>query len=510
MDNNQNIYVESLGEELSKEEVSKRLQSIPTGFDNLPTSLHGKKRLIEKVRTQWFLPEQRHLEFYENIYEVIREGYENRPESKFIEMVSITQDWLDNHKVKNFVPRPLSKKPINSFCVLGSPGMGKTTGIERVLTTCFNQVVKQPNKIQVTYLIQNCTTMKSLKALAINFFSEMDAVLGNYWTSQGMQYKRTLLDEFTKSKYTAEKLLPYMANTAAQQHLGVLVIDEINNLNSNCSNLEFQTIMNFLKNLSSAIGLPIVIAGTQEVTSKLTYNMQFARRIQGIGFPEWTRYDRNDHLHPEKKKYWSRFIRQLFRFQILHPAVELTDEIETKYFELSEGQIDKCVHLHIRLQKEAAKYLHAKGILENTPNIVSTQFIDQVDRNYFSVTRPMIKAIKSKDPSLIQHYKDLTEGLPTLVNAVAREMSLNQIAAEINDSNLSREDCEFLLTLLKSMHPEVGANNGKSGKDSIEEKTKKTLSKKSKKNEGEPTQEERLAVLETTGVSTDLPEDLHK
>src|SRR5690349_13543129 len=165
-----NPYLEALGQQLELGEFAKLVYGIPDGFlEPLPNDFNYRQILVETLGTDWFLPEPKHHRFYKDVYRVLHHSYSPRDYRTKIMAFKNTEEWLRNHKNKNWVPVPIFKKPIITVSLFGSPGMGKSHFWDKVLSRCFKQVVTLRGELQVIYLVLNCSAFNSLKALSNSF-----------------------------------------------------------------------------------------------------------------------------------------------------------------------------------------------------------------------------------------------------------------------------------------------------------------------------------------------------
>src|SRR4030095_3827319 len=205
--------------------------------------------LIERAR-EFFIPQGIHLEVEIRVSCMLRRGYMQRnplargfgPEiNSQIETLRIQQ------ARKVFLP-----SKARGFAVVGISGVGKSTTLERILqfypqVIWHSQYGDQPLILkQLVWLKLDCPKDGSIKGLCLNFFQTVDDVLGtNYY------------DRYTSSRRTVDELLPTMARVAALHCLGMLVIDEIQNLRESSSGGQSQ-MLNFFVQLENTIGVPFV------------------------------------------------------------------------------------------------------------------------------------------------------------------------------------------------------------------------------------------------------------
>jgi hypothetical protein len=443
-----NPYIDSLGPSLNFAEFFKKVYKCPKGFlQPLPSDKFKRQLIVESLIEDWFLPEPKHFAFAGDFHRILIHGYNARPESKYLQITRNTRDWLKNSKNNNWVPMAISRKPIKTVSLFGSPGMGKSSFFDHVGPTMFGKVIKQGNRLQIPFLVLNCSAFNSVKALCINFFSELDNALIQYYEVNDLEYKNPRLLEYTKPFYTAEKLQPFLANEAAQVYLGALVVDEINHLTEGDGDLE--KIVNFFKNLTRAIGVPVIFSGTQDAIHKLGINLQSIRRLVGLGMTTWDFYKKDG-------RDWNRFLTELWKFQVVDNPLLLSEEVKDTFYDLTAGVMDLTIKVHIKCQTEALNYNRN----------VDSAFIKIVYERFFSSTKKVATAIKSKDPSLKGIYKDVV-GItpPTDRSSIKKDFQdvSNKIVAM--DKNQAAKIMDLLIFQYPELNKTAALTSSKEGED---------------------------------------------
>ena len=225
----------------------------------------------------------------------------------------------------------------SGLTLIGHSGVGKTHAVEAVLR-CYGQVVRHSGMtgplstvFQIVWLKLSVPPDGSIKALCIDFFEAIDELLGTDYVHQ-----------FVTRNGTVDKLMVMMGRVSFIHGLGVLVIDELQNLNVARSG-GAEKMMNFFKQLRDVMKVPLLTIGTPEAIGILSGDMQVARRNSGLEPMERMRHD-------DQFRF---FCESLFDGQFLQAPVELDGETLDVLHDLSQGIADVVVQLFKLAQDRA-------------------------------------------------------------------------------------------------------------------------------------------------------------
>lgn len=171
----------------------------------------------------------------------------------------------------------------SGFWVIGMSGVGKSTGMSRGLSLypqviLHSQFQNQPfTAVQVVWLKLECPKDGSVTILCLDFFEAIDAQLGTNYR-----------ERYRAKGRNAQELMLFMALVAAEHHVGILVIDEIQNLSVSKSGGTAE-ILNFFVRLINTIGIPVVLIGTYKAIPVMSSEFRLARRGSGQGDLVWDR-----------------------------------------------------------------------------------------------------------------------------------------------------------------------------------------------------------------------------
>lgn len=333
---NDNPFTEALPNKLSPLEFYNRIQESPDESKFTPEgSDEVRKSILLTLYRDFYAPFGSQYHLYSRFMDALYEGYASRTPKKFLEYLKKVNSWEENTFLKSSETSFLFEVVTRGFSVIGPSGTGKTTIIKKILNLLPHCIKHSKfNKFtQVPYIKLDCPEKGSTKQLCLDFFLKLDQKLGytNYYKF------------YTTSRFPEYELIQQMKNKAVLHWLGVLVIDEVQNLNS-VSQKAKETLLNFFKRINNAVSIPIIFIGTLEAKTVLQGNYQQARRAQGIGVIHWNEFSK-------KSKDWESLMKSLWKYQVLKNKVELTKEISNKYFDLTKGIIDNVITLHIAAQR---------------------------------------------------------------------------------------------------------------------------------------------------------------
>ncbi|WP_281884173.1 ATP-binding protein [Paenibacillus sp. YYML68] len=279
------------------------------------------------------------------------------------------------------------------FAIIGVSGQGKTTAIESSLLL-YPQVIHHSNyneqpfvRKQLVWLKLNCPHDGSIKGLCLNFFQAVDSILGT-------DYFR----KFVSNKSSVDVLIPMMAHVSTLHGLGVLVIDEIQNLSSMKSG-GAEPVLNFFTQLINTIGVPVIPIGTFKAMKLLSGSFSQARRSTGQGDMIIDRLTDGDE--------WDYFIQGLWKYQWTATPTKLSEAIKKTLYELSQGIVDIAVKLYMLSQWEVI-------MQEDERERITVGVLKEVADRHMRLVQPLLKALKRNDPSAKMLVDDLRPTWDTL------------------------------------------------------------------------------------------------
>ncbi|BAY22645.1 Tn7-like transposition protein C [Calothrix sp. NIES-2100] len=364
-----NPLIEALPPILRKPEVIKRLAYFPDYQDeDRHQPDHLRLHMIQNT-LQFFTPLGIHLALEQTVSRLIRLGYQARNPIQigFWKNINQSVELMDSN---GFVPRS-QRSTARSLTILGVSGIGKSTAIEEILYT-YPQVINHNQYLdrnfsfrQLVWLKLECPQDGSIKGLCLNFFQAMDDILGTSY------YKN-----YTTRLSTVDNLMPNVARVASIHAIGILVIDEIQNLSASKSG-GASRMLNFFVQLVNTIGLPVVLVGTYKAWNVLSGEFRQIRRGTGQGDFIW------DPMQEDET--WQTFVKTLWRYQYVKTSCPLTPELSHALYYECQGITDFAVKLYMLAQIRAITTGKEK---------ITESIIKSVAKDCLRTARQVLNALK--------------------------------------------------------------------------------------------------------------------
>lgn len=394
----------------SPREILKKLSQTPQMPHDRAASLPNTA-WMNNLPQALFVPTKRHYALFETIDMLIRQGYVLRKP-----MTSERAEYLKDlyarqqagEKVFDTFEEEINEELTASL--IGASGMGKTRTVERILA-CYPQLIEHDREdlggrvLQIVYLHVECPHDGSVNALCRNLLSEIDRLTGNEYRQKFRITDRTML----------ETLKSTLVHVLAAHYVGIIVIDEIQNLTSSRKNRE--DLFNFIVSLSNSLNVPLLFIGTPKISGFVTSNMRTARRFGTRGFITWKPLEKGS-------REWKTFAAELWKCSLLRDdAAEMPEEIEEKLFERSFGIVEVLVKLFILTQNRILMLSPRKNA--GTARKMTPEAIDCIFEAFFKIMEPILTKLRKGDMDALRKLEDIA--MPDNIEELTAQMR-----AEIN------------------------------------------------------------------------------
>ncbi len=381
-----NPLIETLPPIWSPDEMEQLLSwnlEPPTNEDRIKPAYLRVHEVPEIRSLVYLLPE---YTLYQSIFSVLlRDGYTSRNPMdvrtwQYLHEINVGS--LDDLKA----PAPIDHRA-SGILFSGLSGMGKTTFINRLLANypIAIQHMKYNNKpfhhLQIVWIKISCPHDGSLRSLVRKFFVEVDKIAGTRFTQ----------DYFPKSGRgpAIPVLIGEMSRIAADYFLGLLVIDELQNLNRAKTQGD-EGMLEFLGSLVDEIGVPVIGIGTPAVTKLFKKELRIARRATSLGYYEF-------HRPVPEDPAWNDFLDTLWTFDWTDNPTTLTPNLRYRFYEHTQGITALAVALYILAQYRC--------LLEGES--ISVELLDEIAAYEMASIQAALRALRSTNKNIQKEFDDL-------------------------------------------------------------------------------------------------------
>lgn len=345
--------------------------------------VHLRLHCVQRISREFFQPLSRHLELEQSISRLIRDGYVGRNPLTPNYAFRARKDAYELIMKGSTSGYPVNTPTSAGFALVGISGIGKSSSLLRILQM-YPQVIlhrkyqgkDMPAPYQIVWLKMDCPHDGSIRGLCLNFLLAVDSLVGTKY------YKKNV----TKNP---DELLPLMAQAAAVHCLGVLVIDEIQNLQEAKDDRAAQ-MLNFFVQLVNTIGLPVILVGTYKALPALNGEFRNARRNSGQGDATWH--------HFKKDEEWTWLLQGLWKYQWTDKKAELNQEFIDIMYDESQGISDIAIKLFMLTQWRT---------LDKEMEQITPELIRSVAKDRLTLIRPALEALRSGKKKQIQNFADI-------------------------------------------------------------------------------------------------------
>lgn len=308
--------IRQMPEMLSGQELYEKLADIPAYSEEI----RGKsqtERLIElSVLYEIYLPSEMSIEIYSKLYLALLRSVQKKGTN-----VAVQQAYQNHNAIMRKENRGIIGGS-DSFSIVGCSGIGKSSAINRAISIITKNKmieIQNPSVRIIPCLVVQCPFDASVKSMLLEILRKSDELLEtNYYSSA------------LKARATTDVLIGIVSQVALR-HIGLLVIDEIQNCVTAKSG---KNLVAMLTQLINSSGISICLVGTPETLSLFESAFQLARRSLGLQYNSLN----ND-------EFFKGFCKLLFKYQFVQKKAEITEQMVDWLYEHSSGVTSIVVSL---------------------------------------------------------------------------------------------------------------------------------------------------------------------
>ncbi len=297
--------------------------------------------------------------------------------------------------------------------IIGKAGSGKTTGIDNA-TKHYPPMITHYAKggyrfTHVPYLFVSSPPNSNFKTLYAEIGDELDKRLGNVQPTYRLRFEEARRD-LGKCRDILKELIEIFG-------IGLIIIDEVQNINTGSKNDNSQDSLEFLTNITD---VSFVWIGTEQSINKIK-TLKTLRRAAGHAIYA----DRYCGDYTSFKG----IMRQLLKYQWFDEPIDPNNEdIIEAFFEYTGGIIEQLVMLYITMNLMALKNRAEQErvpVEQRKKMIVTPEMIKTIALTYYSHIYNAIKTVKYDEQEALLEAKS-----SEVFNALKREVQL-QIAGSV-------------------------------------------------------------------------------
>lgn len=315
--NNLSDIIKILPSMKSGQELSAALEVLPE-YDpdirlaDVPTRLMKLSDLYDV-----YVPSQMSLEIYSKLYLSLLHSLQKKGTK-----LAVQQRYENNKAIQRQAYGGILGGA-DSYTITGISGIGKSSAIMRSISLISGDGIVELDKPYckiIPCLIVQCPYDSSVKGLLLEILRKADENLGTNYYGNAIKNRTSTVD-----------VLIGTVSTIALNHIGLLIVDEIQNV---VNSKNGKSLVGMLTQLINNSGISICMVGTNESTVFFEQAMQLARRSLGLQYNRLA-YD----------QYFHDFCCTLYRYQYVKQKAEITPAVIEWLYEHSAGIISVVVSL---------------------------------------------------------------------------------------------------------------------------------------------------------------------
>lgn len=310
-------FTTKLPEMKSGNELISALSIIPEYDETICQQNQAVRLMALSDLYQIYIPSQMSLEIYSKLYLALLRSMQKKGTQ-----MAIKQRY-ENYKAIQQQSYSGILGGSDSFTIIGTSGIGKSSAISRAISLITeNRIIEtdKPYTKIIPCLIVQCPFDSSVKGLLLEILRKVDEELGTDHYIHAV-----------KSRASTTDMLIGAVSSIALNNIGMLVVDEIQNV---VNSKNGKSLIGALTQLINNSGISICMVGTPESIVFFEQAMQLARRSVGLQYTTM-KYD----------EYFQSFCKVIFKYQFLKNHTEITAAITEWLYEHSAGVVSVVVSL---------------------------------------------------------------------------------------------------------------------------------------------------------------------
>lgn len=300
---------------LSGETLNTAIRISPKYDVSIRTATETERLIALQNLYKIFIPTDMSREIYSKLYLSLLRSMNRKQSLIAIRQFSENQNRIKGREFSSIIGGS------DSLTIIGDSGIGKSATVSRVMELISKQqVMDLPHDMKIIPCVQvQIPADCSIKGLLFEVLRKVDEILGTRYHYNAM-----------RSNSTADMLIGSVS-TVALNHIGLLVVDEIQNVvNSKNGSI----LVGMLTQLINNAGISICMVGTPKSAIFFGQEMMLARRSLGLTYGAF-QYD----------EVFEHFCIELLRYQYVQQPIAVNDRLLQWLFQHSGGNASIVVSL---------------------------------------------------------------------------------------------------------------------------------------------------------------------
>ena len=309
--------VRAMPKMLSGKDLVSALTILPEYDDGIRNENEAVRLMALSDLYNIYLPSRMSMEIYSKLYLSLLRSLQKKHTT-----LAVQQRYENNRAIQRQSYSGIMGGS-DSYTIIGASGIGKSSAISRaIFLISENRIIEtgKPYSKIVPCLIVQCPFDSSVKGLLLEILRKVDEVLETTYHQCAVKSRASTVDTLIGT-----------VSTVALNHIGLLVVDEIQNV---ANSRNGKNLVGMLTQLINNSGISICMVGTPESTVFFEQAMQLARRSLGL------QYDRLGY-----DQYFHDFCCTLYRYQYVRRKTDISPAIIEWLYEHSAGVISIVVSL---------------------------------------------------------------------------------------------------------------------------------------------------------------------
>ncbi len=386
-----NPLIEALTPILSKEDVIRKSLYLPEVPENIGELDSGNRYHYINFIKEAYSPPVEIVEIERAFSSLLKYGYVERNPINRKEYLSVFETFEQEINLFNYdkphieinpgIPASNRSSMASTYAIVGPSGMGKTLTMNKIIEN-YNRIIihtmyagNKLSMIQIPTLKIQCPHDASPRTLAYNFCLALDELFGG----------RKFVQKYASRRYNKEEILDNIKWIAFTYNIGVLIIDELQNLD--IPKGEQEVLFNFFDSMTN-MQIPIIYMGTPKMEKLFKTDLRHARRMATDGVFRWQRMMRG--------RNWDIYLGHIWKCQYVKYPAQLTEELNRLMYDCSQGIPAIVTALFMNAQRRAL----------DREEKITPAIIKEVYR--LLPVLPMIEALRRNDNDTIKKYEDIS------------------------------------------------------------------------------------------------------